>query len=115
MSDHIQRLFNEALPAAMARRPETAAGIGATYQFNVTGEGGGEWFIDASDSGPRVEPGAQGTAQCVLTIGARDFEALYEDPRNNAMPLYLQQKLTVTGNVMLAMRLQQLFELVARQ
>jgi hypothetical protein len=112
MRDQIQVLFDEKLPAAMEKHPTESAHIGATYQFNVTGEGGGEWFIDVSSSGPSVERGSRRTADCEITISAEDFEKLYADPRNRAMPLYLEGKLTVKGNPMYGMRLQELFRLV---
>jgi hypothetical protein len=114
MTTAIHELFNTRLPAAMQKYGDESAEIGATFQFNVLGDGGGAWFVDASPAGPDVSEGDPGRAECILTITAEDFEVLYDDPRNNALPLYFEQRLRVDGNVMLGMRLHRLFELVMR-
>ena len=62
MAVDIQKLFNDELPAAITKNPDAAKEIGAKYQINITGDGGGEWFIDVSDSGPKAEKGTPGGA-----------------------------------------------------
>lgn len=109
MAVDIQKLFNEELPAAIAKNPEGAKAIGAKYQINVSGAG--EWFIDASSSGPSAEAGNPGGADCTISIAAEDFQKLYENPQANGMQLFFAGKLKVTGNQMLAMKLQNLFKL----
>jgi putative sterol carrier protein len=111
MAVDIQNLFNNELPAMLAKHSDQAKQIGAKYQFNVTGEGGGTWFIDVSDSGPKVEAGDPGTAECTMTMAAEDFQKVYENPQANGMQLFFSGKLKVSGNQMLAMKLQKLFEL----
>ena len=111
MAVDIQKLFNEELPAGIAKNPDGAKQIGAKYQVNVTGEGGGEWYIDVSDSGPSAAPGNPGSADCTITIAADDFQKLVENPQANGMQLFFGGKLKVAGNQMLAMKLQKLFDL----
>lgn len=111
MAVDIQKLFNEDLPGAIAKNPDAARQIGAKYQLNITGDGGGEWFIDVSDSGPKAEQGNPGTADCTITIATEDFQKLVENPQANGMQLFFAGKLKVTGNQMLAMKLQKLFSL----
>ncbi|EYF05234.1 SCP2 sterol-binding domain-containing protein [Chondromyces apiculatus] len=111
MAVDIQKLFNEELPAALAKHGDAAKQIGAKYQLNVTGDGGGEWFINVSDSGPSVEKGNPGGADCTMTVASEDFQKLYEDPGKNGMALFFAGKLKVAGNQMLAMKLSKLFEL----
>ena len=55
MAVDIKKLFNEDLPAALAKNAEDAKTIGAKYQMNITGEG--EWNIDVSATGPVVQAG----------------------------------------------------------
>lgn len=112
MAVDIQKLFNDELPAALAKNPEGAKQIGAKYQINITGDGGGEWFIDVSDSGPSATKGT-GAADCTITISADDFQKLYENPQQNGMQLFFAGKLRVAGNQMLAMKLQKLFQMGA--
>ena len=106
MGIDIKKLFNEELPGALARNATDAKQIGAKYQMNVTGEG--EWFIDVSDTGPQVQSGSQ-TADCTITIAGEDFQKLMENPQTNGMQLFFSGKLKVSGNQMLAMKLQKLF------
>ncbi len=113
MAVDIQKLFNEELPAVLAKRPDEAKQIGAKYQLNVTGEGGGEWIIDLSESGPTAQQGNPGNADVTITVSSEDFQKLYENPQANSMQLYFAGKLKVTGNQMLAMKLPKLFQLQA--
>ncbi len=111
MAVDIQKLFNEELPGRMTKNPDAAKEIGAKYQINITGDGGGEWYVDCSDSGPKVEPGNPGAADCVITIATDNFQQLIENPQSAGMKLFFEGKLKVEGNQMLAMKLQKLFEL----
>ena len=111
MAVNIQQLFNETLPAGLAANADAAKQIGAKYQINITGDGGGEWYIDVSDSGPKAEAGNPGTADVTITMASEDFQKLHENPQANGMQLFFQGKLKVSGNQMLAMKLSKLFDL----
>jgi putative sterol carrier protein len=111
MAVDIQNLFNTEIPGALGRNADAAKEVGAKYQFIITGEGGGEWFIDLTASGPKSEAGNPGGADCTLTITAEDFQKLYENPDANGMQLFFSGKLKVAGNQMLAMKLKKLFAL----
>ena len=106
MAVDIKKLFNEELPAALAKNADDAKTIGAKYQLNVTAEG--EWTIDVTSSGPSVKPGKE-PADCTITLAAEDFQKLIENPQANGMQLFFAGKLKVDGNQMLAMKLQKLF------
>jgi hypothetical protein len=106
----IKKLFDHDLPAAMAKNAEEAKSVGARYQLNITGPTGGDWNIDVSATGPSIKPGS-GDADCTISLSDEDFQKLYEDPAANATPLYFAGKLKITGNPLLAMKLQKLFSL----
>lgn len=106
MSVETKKLFNEDLPASLAKNADEAKTIGAKFQMNVTGSG--EWFIDVSATGPACVPGVQ-DADCTITIAEEDFQKLLENPQANGMQLFFQGKLKVAGNQMLAMKLNKLF------
>jgi putative sterol carrier protein len=110
MAVDIQKLFNEEVPAKINANKDAAKQIGATYQFVITGEGGGEWFINVKDD-PKCEAGNPGGAECTMTLAAEDFQKLMENPQANGMQLFFGGKLKVAGNNMLAMKLQKLFQL----
>jgi len=111
MAVDIQKLFNDELPGAIAKNPDTAKEIGAKYQINVTGDGGGQWYVDCTDDGPKAEAGNPGSADCTITISTEDFQKLVDNPQVNGMQLFFAGKLKVEGNQMLAMKLQKLFDL----
>ncbi len=111
MAVDIQNLFNTEIPAALDKNAAAAQEIGAKYQFIITGDGGGEWFIDLTPSGPKASAGNPGGADCTLTISTDDFQKLHENPDANGMSLFFSGKLKVTGNQMLAMKLKKLFQL----
>jgi hypothetical protein len=107
MAVDIKKLFNQDLPAALAKNPEEAKTIGATYQMNVTGPTGGQWHIDVTASGPSCMPGSA-PADCTITIGDEDFQKLYESPSTAGMQLFFGGQLKLAGNTMLAMKLAKL-------
>ena len=109
MAVDIQKLFNEEIPAKIAANAEAAKQVGATFQMNITGDGGGEWFINLKDD-PSIRAGNQ-NADCTITIATEDFQKLHENPQANGMQLFFAGKLKVSGNQMLAMKLQKIFTL----
>ena len=111
MAVDIQQLFNEMLPAQLAANAEKAKEIGAKFQININGEGGGQWFIDASDSGPSATASNPGGADVTITMAVEDFHKLMENPQANGLQLFFAGKLKVDGNQMLAMKLNKLFTL----
>jgi putative sterol carrier protein len=108
MAVDIKKLFDEELPAALAKNADAAKGVGAKYQMNISGPAGGEWNIDVSPSGPFCKAGT-GPADCTIAISDEDFQKLVENPQANGMQLFFAGKLKVTGNQMLAMKLNSLF------
>src|SRR5262245_53972559 len=108
MAVDIQDLFNNVLPKAVANNPDKAKEIGNKFQINISGDGGGEWFIHTT--APKVESGNPGGAECTIDIASDDFQKLVENPQAG-MQLFFSGKLKVGGNQMLAMKLQKLFDL----
>ena len=111
MAVDIQNLFNEVLPKGIEQHAAQAREIGATFQLVISGDGGGEWFIDLKNDPPSAKAGNPGGADCTIKISAEDFQKLHENPQANGMQLFFAGKLKVDGNQMLAMKLQKLFQL----
>lgn len=105
-----QELFNNLVPEGLKQFPDKAGELAAIYLFKITGEGGGEWTVDTVAKPPTCTPGDSGKAQCTVSVSHDDFKTMLSDP-NAGMQLYFQGKLQVSGDPMLAMKLQQLFEL----
>ncbi|MCA9665780.1 MAG: SCP2 sterol-binding domain-containing protein [Myxococcales bacterium] len=103
-------LFNEKLPQLIEKEPDKARELDAIYLFNITGDNGGTWTVDVKSESPSIKEGDSGNAECSIEVTSEDFEAMMKDPQVG-MQLYFQGKLKVSGNPMLATKLQQLFQM----
>jgi SCP-2 sterol transfer family len=101
-----QELFDDMLPAALKANPEKAKAVGAIYCFKISGDGGGDWTVDLTADPPTCARGDSGKAQCTIEVSNDDFQAMLGNPQVG-MQLYFQGKLKVTGDPMLATKLQQ--------
>src|SRR5262245_56508297 len=105
-----KHLFDELVPAALAKHPDKAKEVNAIYGFNITGDDGGQWTVDLVSSPPSCTKGDTGKAQCTIEVSGQDFKAMLGNPQLG-MQLYFQGKLRVTGDPMLATKLQKFFEI----
>lgn len=87
-----------ASPAGAAKAKE----IDAVYQFNVTGDGGGQWIVDLKQG--KVSAGSVPNADCTITVGAGDFVNLATG-KVPGPQLFMMGKLQIAGNMGLAMKL----------
>jgi len=107
-----QDLFDKQIPAALAANPDKAKTLGAIYSFKITGDGGGEWTVDLTATPPTCTSGKKDgcTPQCIIEVSNEDFKSMISNPALG-MQLYFQGRLRVTGDPMLATKLQKLFAL----
>lgn len=105
-----KQLFDEMVPAALSKHPDKAKEVNAIYCFKITGEGGGEWTVDLASDPPACVKGDTGKAQCTIEVAHEDFKQMLGNPQVG-MQLYFQGKLRVTGDPMLATKLQQFFSM----
>ena len=114
MPKDAQELFNEQVPKALEQFPDKAKEVNAIYCFKITGDGGGEWTVDLTSDPPTCVPEDNGSAQCTVEVSHDDFKTMLGDPQAG-MQLYFQGKLKVTGDPMLATKLQQFFDIAAKE
>ena len=90
--------------------PEKISGVNAQIQFRTTGEEPGDWIIQISDGKCNVNPGM--TPNPVLTI-IIDTQVLKDlsTGKLNPMAAFMQGKIRLTGDMSLAMRIANLFQL----
>jgi len=113
MPKDAQELFNEQIPVALGKHPDKAREVNAIYCFKITGDGGGTWSVDLTSDPPTCEAKDTGSAQCTIEVAHDDFKTMLSDPQAG-MQLYFQGKLKVTGDPMLATKLQQFFDLAGK-
>ena len=110
--ENAAELFDVQVPAALEKHPDKAREIGAVYLFKIAGDGGGTWTVDLTANPPAVTKGDKGNAQCTFEVAHDDFKQMLTNPAMG-MQLYFQGKLRVTGDPMLATKLQKLFSMGA--
>lgn len=103
-------LFDNILPKALAAHPDKAREVGVKYAFKISGDGGGDWTVDLADDPPHVSKGAADSAQCTISVSNEDFISMLGN-QTLGMQYFMQGRLRVVGDPMLAMKLQKLFAL----
>jgi putative sterol carrier protein len=97
----------EAMPNAFV--PERAKGLKAIYQFELTGEGGGNWVIEVADQQCQVREEVAAEPDATMILAATDYVALVKGELD-AMGAFMKGKLKVKGNINLAMKALNLFQ-----
>lgn len=92
----------------VAANPALVQTVNAVYQFDVSGTHGGQWVVDLKNGDGDVWAGAHEAADCVISIKDVDLIALAKG-QLNPMAAFMQGRVQIMGNPMLAMRLQSLF------
>ena len=90
--------------------PAKIAGMNATYQFDITGDGGGQWAVKIHDGVGEVVAGTVESPSITLTMDAANFIALITG-KLNGQTAFLTGKLKIKGDMTLAMKLQSVFAL----
>ncbi|MGD9058263.1 MAG: SDR family NAD(P)-dependent oxidoreductase [Desulfobacterales bacterium] len=91
-------------------KADAAAGVDVVFQFNISGEGGGDWQCLIKDSTCRVEAGIHEKPACTLKMAAADFLAMMEGSLP-AMQAYTSGKLKIEGDIMKSQLLEKLFKI----
>jgi putative sterol carrier protein len=105
VADDVKEIFNK-MPGAFI--PEKAAGIDATIQLYLTGEGGGDWMINVANGQISVNEGQAPSPDMTLTMDAADYVALSRGEAN-PMSLFQAGRVRVQGNMVLALKFQEMF------
>jgi len=82
-----------------------AAGLTATYRFEI--DGAGSWFVDVDDGNVTVSEDG-GDADCTISASSETFMKIANGEQNPTVA-YMSGKLKVKGDMGQAMKLQKLF------
>jgi putative sterol carrier protein len=76
-------------------KPEQAGSLEATFQFELLGEGGGQWHVEVSAGGCRVGEGRASNPSLTVTMAAQDFVDMING-RLSPQMAFLSGKLSIS-------------------
>jgi putative sterol carrier protein len=97
----------EAMPAAFVA--DAGGGVDVVFQYNITGEGGGDWHSVIRDRNCRVTSGRHEKPTCTLAMAAGDFLDMMNG-KLPAMQAYTSGKLKISGDIMKSQLIEKLFK-----
>lgn len=89
-------------------KADSAKGMNAVYQFDLTGDGGGKHYMQIADGALTVAEGTHEKPNITVTMAAGDFVSMTNGKLNPQMA-FMSGKLKIAGDMGLAMRMQSLF------
>ena len=102
-----EQIFSSYLPERLQKKAELVQQINSSYQFDLTGDGGGKWYVDLTKGGGEVKQGELDSPGVTITMTAQDFVDMVQGKLNGQMA-YMQNKLKIKGDLSLALKLQSL-------
>ena len=103
----VKEVFNK-MPEAF--NPSAAQGLDAVFQFDVTGDGGGNWNITIKDGACQVQEGTHDSPTVTLSMSAETWLGIV-NKETNGMQAFMSGQLQASGDIMLASQIEQLFPL----
>lgn len=99
----VQEIITQ-LKERIAANPSKIATVKASYQFNLTGEGGGTYHAVFENGTADIGEGPAAAPGCTVTISAADFVNLAAG-KLNPTTAFMTGKLKIAGDMSLAMKL----------
>ncbi len=89
-------------------QPQEAAGLDVTFQFEISGEGGGEWYACIQDGQLQVREGVHDSPTTTIEMSAVDFLD-FAAGKLDAMQAYTTGRLKIRGDLMKSQLIEKLF------
>lgn len=89
-------------------RPQKVGNLRATYQFNISGTGGGTWTVDVSNGTCSVSKVTTDAPNVVIDMSDKNFIKLAEG-RLNTTQAYRQGQIKIRGDLNLAAKIPDIF------
>jgi len=93
-----------------AFNPSAAQGLDVVFQYVITGDNGGNWYVIVKDEACQVQEGSHDSPTVTLTMSAETWLGLV-NKELNGMQAFMSGQLKASGDIMLAQRVEQLFPL----
>lgn len=89
-------------------KADKAAGFNATVQFDLNGEGGGQWYVEVANGTCQVHTGTTENPNATISMAASDYADMTSG-KLNAMAAFMSGKVKVKGDLNSVMKFQTLF------
>ena len=90
-------------------RPDKAAGVNATIQYDITGDQGGTWCAAIKDGQCTITSGAASSPAVTLIMSAQDWLDMVGGKLSGQMA-FMSGKLKLKGDMGLAMKIGSMFQ-----
>jgi putative sterol carrier protein/acyl dehydratase len=88
---------------------DAAKGVDATFQFNISGEGGGDWYAEVKGETCKVEAGVHANPTSTIKMDAADFVDMING-KLSSMQAFMAGKLKISGDIMKSQLITKLFK-----
>ncbi|MEO8973392.1 MAG: SCP2 sterol-binding domain-containing protein [Ktedonobacteraceae bacterium] len=96
----------EAMPSIFNKA--AAAGMTKTFQWNISGDQASKWAFKIVNGDGELIPGGVDKADITINVSDQNWLAII-DGKLDPMNAFMTGKVKISGDMMLAMKLQQLF------
>jgi putative sterol carrier protein len=101
----VKEIFSQ-MPANI--NADSAKGMNSVIQFNLSGDGGGNYYVEIKEGTASVQEGTHASPNMTMTLAASDYVDLIMGKLNGQMA-FMSGKLKIAGDMGLAMKMQTLF------
>jgi len=98
--------YIETLPERFV--PDASKGVHAVFQFEIAGDDGSTFHVSVDDGTMAVHDGVAPSPNTTIKMNAADYVQMVNGKLSGTMA-FMKGKLKVTGNVMLAQKMQNIF------
>jgi putative sterol carrier protein len=88
--------------------PDAAAGLDAIFQFDISGEEAGQWHLVVKEQQCQIVEGSHDGPNVTYSMASNDFIDMMTG-KLSGQAAFFSGKLRVSGDLMLAQRLESLF------
>jgi putative sterol carrier protein len=106
VADDVKAIFS-AMPTNF--NADAAKGMNSVIQFNLSGDGGGNYHVVIKDGACSVTEGSHASPNMTMTMAAQDYVDMISGKLNGQMA-FMSGKLKIAGDMGLAMKMQSLFK-----
>jgi putative sterol carrier protein len=108
----VHNCLKEIFDSMPSFKKDAAKGLNATYQFDLSGDGGGQWHAIIANEQCEVKAGKAASPNITISMTAQDYLDMVNGKLNGQMA-FMPGKLRIAGDMGLWLRLKSLFREVA--